>query len=92
MANNRIVSGETCERVTISLPPSIIAIARALGGDNLSAGVRQAILYANDRRRPYPGRSARSLDRGCRNNGSCSRCRGNRLHKHRRRTPIDHDV
>lgn len=31
-----------------------------------------------DRRKPYRG--AKSFDRSCRNNGSCSYCRSNRLH------------
>lgn len=40
-----------------------------------------------DWRRPYRG--SKRFDSTCRNHGACSYCVGNRLHKHRRREPIE---
>lgn len=40
-----------------------------------------------DWRKPYFG--AKRFDRSCRNNGSCPYCQGNRMHKNKRRSPIE---
>ena len=42
----------------------------------------KAIIYRKERRRPY--RRSRRVDRSCRNHGTCSWCRGNRLYTRRR--------
>lgn len=43
----------------------------------------KAIRHGKERRRPYRG--AKSFDRSCCNNRSCSYCRSNRLAANRRR-------
>lgn len=48
----------------------------------------KAILHHKERRKTYGknyGTYAKSVDRNCRNHGSCSWCRGNRLHNSRRK-------
>ena len=39
----------------------------------------KAIQHGKEHRKPYKG--AKAIDRTCRNHGSCSWCRENRLHK-----------
>lgn len=56
---------------------------------NAPAGIRagrmgapmldKGIFHGKEHRKPYRG--AKAHDRGCRNHGSCSYCRCNRLHK-----------
>jgi hypothetical protein len=43
----------------------------------------KAIKYGKEKRKPY--RKSKAIDRSCRNHGSCSWCRNNRLHKHKKR-------
>ena len=38
----------------------------------------KAIQYGKERRKPYRG--SKSIDRTCRNHGSCGWCAGNRFH------------
>lgn len=48
----------------------------------------KAILHHKERRKAYGkyrGTYAKSVDRTCRNHGSCSWCRGNRLHGNRKK-------
>ncbi|OMF08757.1 hypothetical protein BK127_27835 [Paenibacillus sp. FSL H7-0331] len=40
-----------------------------------------------DKRKKYYG--AKSIDRTCRNHGSCPRCKGNRLHKYNKNNADD---
>jgi hypothetical protein len=47
----------------------------------------KAIKHGKEHRKPY--RNSKRFDSTCRNHGSCSYCEGNRLHKHRRRKPIE---
>lgn len=44
----------------------------------------KAIKYGKEYRKPY-GNYAKSVDRTCRNHGSCSWCEGNRTYKFRKR-------
>ena len=48
--------------------------------------LNKAIKYGKEWRKPY--RKSKAFDNTCRNHGSCSWCRNNRLHKHRKREPI----
>lgn len=41
--------------------------------------LNKAIQYGKEKRKQYTG--AKSIDRTCRNHGSCEWCRTNRLHK-----------
>lgn len=48
----------------------------------------KAIKYGKEYRKPYGkgyGNYAKSVDRTCRNHGSCSWCEGNRTYKFRKR-------
>lgn len=42
----------------------------------------KAILHGNEKRKPYRG--SKVIDCTCRNHGSCTWCRDNRLHKFRK--------
>lgn len=44
----------------------------------------KAIISGKEHRKPYKG--AKSVDSTCRNHGSCSYCKGNRLYKYRKQT------
>lgn len=44
----------------------------------------KAITSGKEHRKPYKG--AKSVDSTCRNHGSCSYCKGNRLYKYRKQT------
>lgn len=44
-------------------------------------GLNKAIQHGKEKRKPYRGAKACSCS--CRNHGSCSYCKGNRLHKHK---------
>lgn len=48
----------------------------------------KAIANKKEKRKPY--RKSKAWDRSCRNHGHCSYCEGNRLHKHKRREPIEY--
>lgn len=49
----------------------------------------KAIAAGKERRKPY--RKSKAFDHTCRNHGSCSYCRSNRLHKYRRQEPEEGD-
>lgn len=44
----------------------------------------KAILHGKEKRQPYRG--AKAIDSTCRNHGSCTWCRDNRLYKFRKYT------
>lgn len=46
----------------------------------------KAIEHKKEHRKPYRG--AKSIDRTCRNHGSCDWCKCNRLHKFKKNEPI----
>lgn len=48
--------------------------------------LNKAITHKKERRKPYFG--AKSFDRTCRNHGSCPYCQSNRLHKNKKREPL----
>lgn len=41
--------------------------------------LNKAIMYGKEKRKPYRG--SKAIDPTCRNHGTCSWCRENRLHK-----------
>ena len=47
----------------------------------------KAIFHGKEKRKPYTG--AKAIAKSCRNHGSCSWCRENRLHKFRDRKPAE---
>jgi hypothetical protein len=49
----------------------------------------KAIEHGKEKRKPYEG--GKKYARGCRNHGHCSFCQGNRLHKFKKKEPIDVD-
>jgi len=50
----------------------------------------KAINSGKEHRKAYRG--AKAVDRYCRNHGICSYCMKGRLHKHKRRMPIQPDI
>ena len=48
----------------------------------------KAIEHGKEKRKPYRG--AKAIDYTCRNHGSCDWCRENRLHKFKKKEPIDY--
>ena len=54
---------------------------------SLPMSLTKSILHGKEKRKPYyhSGR----FDKTCRPHGSCPYCRGNRLHKIKRQTPIE---
>ena len=48
----------------------------------------KAIEHGKEKRKQYY--SAKAVDRTCRNHGSCDWCKGNRLHKFKKKEPIDY--
>lgn len=47
----------------------------------------KAINHKKEHRKPYRG--AKAVDCQCRNHGDCPYCQSNRMHKHKRRAPIE---
>lgn len=43
----------------------------------------KSIFYGKEHRKEY--RKSKRFDRGCRNHGDCDYCKGNRLHRFRKR-------
>ena len=50
--------------------------------------LNKAIEHGKEKRKPYRG--AKAVDCTCRNHGSCGWCRDNRLHKFKKKEPIDY--
>ena len=48
----------------------------------------KAIEHGKEKRKPYRG--AKAIDYTCRDHGSCDWCRENRLHKFKKKEPIDY--
>lgn len=48
--------------------------------------LNKAIEHGKEKRKKYQG--AKAIDSTCRNHGSCTWCKGNRLHKFKRKEPI----
>ena len=48
----------------------------------------KVIEHGKEKRKQYYG--AKAVDRTCRNHGSCDWCKGNRLHKLKKKEPIDY--
>lgn len=46
----------------------------------------KAVQYKKEKRKEYHG--AKAVDASCRNHGSCTWCRDNRLFKYKKQTPI----
>ena len=46
----------------------------------------KAIEHGKEKRKQYYG--AKAVDSTCRNHGSCDWCKGNRLHKFKKKEPI----
>lgn len=46
----------------------------------------KSIQYGKSHRKPYTG--SKAIDRTCRNHGGCDWCKGNRIHKHRKREDV----
>jgi hypothetical protein len=49
--------------------------------------LNKAIEHGSEHRKPY--QKAKAVDPTCCNHGSCLRCKNNRLHKNKRRTPLE---
>ena len=47
----------------------------------------KAIAHGKEHRKPFRG--AKAIDKSCRNHGGCDWCREGRLHKHKKREPIN---
>ena len=46
----------------------------------------KVIEHGKEKRKQYYG--AKAVDRTCRNHGSCGWCKGNRMHKFKKKEPI----
>lgn len=49
--------------------------------------LNKAIEHGKEKRKPYRG--AKAVDCTCRNHGSCGWCKDNRLHKFKKKEPIE---
>ena len=47
----------------------------------------KAIAHGKEYRKPFRG--AKAIDKTCRNHGGCEWCKGNRLHKYKKREKVE---